>query len=451
MRRRLFLQSGSSAAVALALQACGGGGGGDPKLAADLAPAAEPTPGPATQAVAAPAAETTAAPAPTKGYPFGSRLERYKFGIQPNHVSQEQMDHTIKSLYDRWKRENVVDVPTVPGGKAVKFGNSTSYLTVSEGMGMGMVLVVLMEGHDPQAREVFDGLLTTVRARPAYSIPDQRARPWLMDWRLVRDGSSTDAAGGGWNAMDGDQDIAMALLMADRQWGSDGKWNYLQEGINTIHAMKYWNMKEDGTTKGLPRSHVSRTSDYMIGHFRAYKKATGDALWDRAVDRSYELINLMQTRFAPGTGLMPDFIIHTDTASPIPSPGGYGDFVDTEGYYYANAQRNPWRYGTDYVCSGDERWKNVLNKLMAFIKQDTGGDPARVSAGYHLNGYAMSRAYSPKGMIGPLLCGAMVDPAHQEFLNRLWTWNTENFTTLYYDSELQLIPLIVASGNWWRP
>jgi endo-1,4-beta-D-glucanase Y len=72
-----------------------------------------------------------------------------------------------------------------------------------------------------------------------------------MDWRLEADGSSSDAAGGGWNAMDGDLDIAMALLMADRQWGSTGAWNYKQEGINTINAMKAFNMKPDGTTKGL--------------------------------------------------------------------------------------------------------------------------------------------------------------------------------------------------------
>ena len=37
------------------------------------------------------------------------------------------------------------------------------------------------------------------------------------------------------------------------------------------------------------------------------------------------------------------------------------------------------------------------------------------------------------------------------FLDALWNWNAANFTTDYYDSELQLLPLIVASGNWWNP
>ena len=71
---------------------------------------------------------------------------------------------------------------------------------------------------------------------------------------------------------------------------------------------------------------------------------------------------------------------------------------------------------------------------------------------YQLNGSAVgSNRYHAESIVGPLLCGAMVDSSHQSFLNSLWTSNTTQFTTDYYDSELQLIPMIVASGNWWRP
>ncbi len=439
MQRRLFLRTGSASAVALALAACGGGGGGAPG-ATDIATGVN-----SGSAGSSTARRSVDGP---NAYPFGSRLDAYVAGILPA-AATDQMDSVIRRSYDAWKARAIVDVPSVPGGKAVKFGNSGSYLTVSEGMGYGMLITVLMAGHDAEARAIFDGLLTTVRARPAYSIPD--VGRWLLDWRLTIDGSSTDAAGGGWNAMDGDLDIAMALLMADRQWGSTGGWNYKQEGIDTINAMAAWNMKQDGTTKGMATPHVSRTSDYMTGHFRAFKRATGDALWDRAIDRSYELVDRMQNVFSPNAGLMPDFIIHTDTANPIPSPGGYGDFVDTEGFYFANAQRNPWRWGTDYVTSGDTRWRDVCNKLVGFVQGDTGGDAARISAGYRLDGSAIDRSYSPEGMIGPMLCGAMVDPRFQGFLDNLWSWNASNFTTDYYDSELQLIPMIVASGNWWNP
>ena len=390
---------------------------------------------------------TCAAFAAAPTYPFGARLDPYVYGIKPNHVTPAQMDSSIKANYNAWKANAVVNVPTVPGGKAVRFSNS--YLAVSEGMGYGMLITVLMAGHDPEAQTIFDGLLKTVRARPSYSIPGGGGT-YLMDWRLAADGSSQAGVGDGWNAMDGDQDIAMALVMADRQWGSAGAWNYKQEGVNTINAMKAWNMKPDGTTKGLSTPNVSRTSDYMIGHFRAYAKATGDAYWSGLViDRSHALVDRMQTVYSPGVGLMPDFIVDTNTASPRPSPGGMGDGTNTEMNYFANAQRNPWRWGTDYVNSGDTRWKGVVTKMMNFFVAKTAGNPNNLGGGYQLNGADMNLGWRSRGLVGGVMNGAQVDASFQPFLNASWDWMTANFVTDYYEAELSLLSMLVASGNWW--
>ncbi len=384
--------------------------------------------------------------AATPTYPFGSRIDPYQHGTRPNHVTAAQMDETVKLNYNRWKAAAVVNVPTISGGKAVRFSN-TNYLAVSEGLGYGMLITVLMAGYDPEAQTIFDALMTTVRARPAYGLGT--AGRYLMEWRLGATGSS---AGDGWNAMDGDEDIAMALLMADRQWGSTGRWNYKQEGINTINALKAFNMKSDGTTKGLSTPNVSRTSDYMIGHFRAYTKATGDSFWGTtAVDRSYALVDRMQNVYSPGVGLMPDFIVDTDTSTPRPSPGGMGDFVDTEMHYFMNAQRNPWRWATDYVTTGDARWKAVMVKMMNFFVSKTGGNPANMAIGYQMNGTSMGNGWKPYGVIAGAMNGAQVDPTFQPFLNQSWNWMAANFVTTYYDSELSLLSMLVASGNWWTP
>ena len=439
MQRRLFLRTGSASAVALAVAACGGGGSGG--QSSDLA---------ASISLERSATALRAVPGPN-AYPFSARLDAYVAGILPS-AGAEQMDGVVRASYDAWKARSIGDIASVPGGKvALCFGRDpASHLTLSEGMGYAMLISVVMAGHDPEARVQFDGLLATVRARPAYSVPAPMGAH-LMDWRLGADGSSSVQAGGGWNALDGDLDIAMALLMADRQWGSAGRWNYKQEALNTIAAIAAWAMKPDGTTKGLSTPNVSRTSDFMVGHFRAFHRATGDALWARAIDRSYELVDRMQSAYSPRCGLVPDFIVRTDTASPLPSPGGYGDFVDTEGDYFANARRTPWRWGTDFVTSGDERWRSVCTKLVGFIESDSGGQPGAIANGYQLDGQAMGRASAAASMAGPLLCGAMVDERFQGFVDSLWTWNATNFSTGYYDSELQLLPLIVASGNWWNP
>jgi hypothetical protein len=417
-----------------------------PTPAPTSAPAPAPTPAPSPAPTPAPA------PAPTTpsglGYPFGARLAAYVAGTKPSQ-SNAAMDAVLTKQYDAWKAARIVDASSiVPGGYAVKFSNP-AMMTVSEGMGYGMLLAVLFAGHDPDARKLFDGLLAVVRTRYAYGNAQyDPLGKYLMDWELYADGSS---AGGGWNAVDGDLDVAMALLMADKQWGSSsGKWNYLEEGKNTVAAIKSICMKPDGTTKGLRTPDVSRTSDYMIGHFRAFAAATNDSFWNTAIDRAYQLADRMQTVYSAGVGLMPDFIVATNTTSPYPSPGYMGDGNANEDKYWWNGCRNPWRYSTDYVLSGDARWKTITSRIVNFFQKQGGADVTQIGTGYTLAGALVTGGNSP-AYHGPLCAGACVDASYQAFVDALWNWNASHLTTGYYDGEIQLLSMVVASGNWWSP
>ncbi|HEY0884470.1 MAG TPA: glycosyl hydrolase family 8, partial [Ramlibacter sp.] len=278
MKRRNFLLSGSASLATAGLTACGGGGGADGQSGAALPEtgalrstgpvATDPAAGGAVTAAAtgdtaggAPsrAAKQTGTATPTASvrYPFGARLTPYSAGILPSQ-SVWTMDDLLRRQYDAWKAARVVPVGWIaPGGYAVQ-SSQWNTLTVSEAMGYGMLLTVLFAGHDPNARSIFDGLLAVVRARPAWAVtPHDPGGKYLMDWKLASNGSSM---GDGWNALDGDLDIALALLMADKQWGSSGGWNYLQEGKNTIEAIKSWNVKADGTMEGLSNRSHNRTS-----------------------------------------------------------------------------------------------------------------------------------------------------------------------------------------------
>ncbi len=411
--------------------------------------ALKPVPQPTTAPAPPPTPVPTAAPVssvPGIAYPFGARLVKYVAGIKPSQANAT-MDAVLTKQYDAWKAARVIPATSiVTGGYAVQFSNA-SYMMVSEGAGYGMLLAVLFAGHDANARALFDGLLAVVRARPAYAVAQYDANgKYLHDWRLNANGTS---AGDGWNAMDGDLDIAMALLMADKQWGSaTGKWDYLQEGRNTIAALKSWNMNADGSTRGLPSANNNRTSDYMIGHFRAFKAATGDAIWDLAVNRAYALLDRMQTVYSPGVGLMPDFVINTNTATPSPSTGYIGDGNDKEGYFWWNACRNPWRFSSDFVLSGDARFSLVTGRMIDFFKNKSGGDPYKIGTGYALDGTQLTGGNSA-AYHGPICAGACVDSRFQGFLDTMWTWNATHLTTGYYDGEIQLLSMAVASGNWW--
>jgi endoglucanase len=382
-------------------------------------------------------ASTPTSTAVEVSYPFGSHQTSYVAGITPSVVNQQTQDALIRTRYDTWKS----GLSARCGGTVVVF--SSSYATVSEGMGYGMLLAVLMAGHDKDAKTLFDSLFKVVRAHPAYNLNPNSS---LMEWRLRPDCSS---AGGGWNAMDGDLDIAMALLMADRQWGSAGTVDYKAEGLKTIAALKLHNMSAVGHTKGLPNPNHSRTSDYMITHFKAFKRVTGDGYWDLATNTAFQLLDLMQAKYSPATGLIPDFIVNLDSSA-APSPGWIADSNANEGFYYWNACRLPWRLASDYVTTGDTRSKVIASKLTDFFERSSGGQPNRIAAGYKLDGTVLSN-YAAPAFIGPATAGAMVDGRFQSFLNSLWSYSSAHPGSGYYESELQLISLIVASGNWWNP
>ena len=463
----LKLQKFSLAALTLAgltfLTACGGGGGdvsgasvsdatvaqvpvtsSSPSLQTGSSTAATPSvkevsSANLSDATVARVPVTSSSPSVKDGpnYPFGSHLTPYVAGIKPTSASQASQDALIRKQYDYWKSQ----IQARCGGYIVAFYDGSA--TVSEGAGYGMLLSVLMAGYDNGAKDLFDGLFKVVRSRPAYGLGEKA----LMEWKISGDCGS---GGGGWNAMDGDLDIAMALLMAHKQWGSAGTVDYRKEAIATIEAMKRWNFSPDGTTRGGPVTHLSRTSDYMITHFKAFKRATNDPFWDKATNRAFELFDHIQNNLAPATKLIPDFLIYTDSAYPQADNLHIGDGSPNSDAYFWNGCRIPWRLASDYVTSGDERSKVVTSKLMDFFNNSTGGKPGQIQAGYKLDGTSLS-SFQSTAFIGPATAGAMVDAKFQPFLNSLWTFSSDNLAQGYYGTELQLLSLIVASGNWWNP
>jgi endo-1,4-beta-D-glucanase Y len=214
----------------------------------------------------------------------------------------------VRAFYDYWKDQYVVSEGTTPGGDPlyrISFGRTDPTVTVSEGQGYGMVIVALMAGYDPQAQVIFDGLWRFARANP--SGIDSR----LMTWHVPIGASGNDSA------FDGDADIAYALLLADKQWGSDGAIDYQAEAAQVITAILESTI---GPTSRLPmlgdwvnpnggtyHQYTPRSSDFMPAHFRAYGRATHNLVWTEVISNSQAVITSLQANYSPTTGLLPDF------------------------------------------------------------------------------------------------------------------------------------------------
>lgn len=384
---------------------------------------------------------------PSVGVPFGSRQQPYAQGILRPSGSTSTLDAAVVDYYQRWKsaflRQNCGN------GWYQVISPDADHPYVAEAQGYGMVVVATMAGADPDARRIFDGLVKWKIDHPSSINPDLLAAEQDASCRSVNGGDA---------ATDGDLDVAYGLLLADRQWGSTGTYNYKQLAIRHINAIKASEVNPstnllklgDWTSAGDQYYYLSRSSDWMADHFRAFRKATGDAAWDTIRTAHQNLITRLQQNFSPNTGLLPDFVENTNS-TPRPASGQVLESPN-DGQYYWNACRVPWRIGADAVTSGDSSSLAAARKLNAWVKARTGGNPANIGLGYRLDGTQISGG-SAAAFFAPFAVVAATDPASQAWLDALWNrmLQTPIDSSSYFSASIQLQVMITVTGNHWVP
>ncbi|MEU6974897.1 glycosyl hydrolase family 8 [Streptomyces sp. NPDC046371] len=406
-------------------------------------------------AVAATALTGLAALGPTAGaaaaagpsVPFGSHTKPYAAGTLKPSGAQTTLDQKVVDYYNKWKSAFVRQ--NCGHGWYQVISPDADHPYVGEAQGYGMVIAATMAGADPDAKKIFDGLTKWMIDHPSSINKDLLA---------AEQDSSCKSVGGSDAATDGDLDVAYGLLLADRQWGSSGTYDYKALALKHIAAIKKDELNPstnllklgDWSSKGDEYYNVSRTSDWMADHFRAFRAATGDAAWDTVRTAHQNQIANLQSSYAPNTGLLPDFVVNTNT-TPKPAPGKVLEHAN-DGAYWWNACRTPWRIADDAVTSGDAKSLAAARKLNGWIKGKTGGDPKKIGIGYKLNGTQISSG-SEAAYFAPFTLAAMTDPGSQAWLDALWNrmLATPVDTSSYFSASIQLQVMITASGNHWVP
>jgi endo-1,4-beta-D-glucanase Y len=379
--------------------------------------------------------------------PFPQHVKYFAGTIKPNHVSQTKLDNEVRNFYMQWKMRFIKDVPGKPESY-VWFEGVGKKQCVSEGQGYGMVIVALMAGYDPSAKTTYDNLFRYYKSHP-----DKRSK-YLMAWAQYTDGKSSDAT----SATDGDMDIAYSLLLADKQWGSNGTINYLQAGKDMITDIMQLDINHqtwsillcDGVEAESKDYFDTRSSDFMPANFKAFYTATRDVRWQKVIDANYKLFDNLQSNYSPDAGLIPDFIVNINKKAK-PAPPHYLE-SEYDGYYNYNACRDPWRIATDYLLTGDKRSKKIVDRINQWIRGTTNNDTYNLSAGYTLAGNDIKgRNFEALSFIAPFGVSAMVDAKNQAWLNKVWIYLTDfklkDFD--YYDNTIKLMDMIIISGNYW--
>ncbi len=369
--------------------------------------------------------------------------------IKPTNVTQAQMNDAIRSYYAYWKSAYVrqSNGGTPGGGYYVNMkgtGGSGTEITTSEAHGYGMLTFALMAGHDSTAKQYFDGMFNMYHRHR--STGDSDLMSWVID---QTESTSKDSA----SATDGDMDIAYALILADRQWGSGGAIDYIGHARRMItnglkascmHPTLKRTRLGDWANSGN-YADATRASDWMTGHMRAYQAVTGDAFWNDAVSAAYTMVTQITNGHASTTGLMPDFIIGNPAR---PAPANFLEAATDDDYSW-NSCRYPWRMALDVAHNNSSQARAALNKTLGWLKGKTGGTPNNIMAGYTLSGNALV-TYGSAAFTSPFVAGCIADPAHQAYLNAGWT-RINNWRDSYYGDSINLLCMLVISGNWWAP
>ena len=461
---------------------------------------------------------------PNRPFPQAQVPENKSYKItpfKPTGVSREEMNNAVISQFKQLidNGDITIDPGTVTGHTKEQIVNMTLaemvqtnpdafravmrhntgggaadlQVTTSESMGYGMLMLVILAGQDRalgiDIKAFFDGMFRSVMFWDS-QIRIEGRKSHLMLWQLVQpDGPGTpykrheykhrpENDGNGSCATDGDLDIAYALLLADKQWGSDGKYDYYKYALAMIHDL--WEFCIDVETETLavsniaPNYHIkggdwtntrphwahgygltidiTRTSDHMLDHLKVFKAVDPVHDWQKVIDSTYACITQLCLLQNPPTGILPDFATldrKTKTWRPVPATGDIHWESPHDGQYSANACRTPWRLGTDYLLSGKTPIDSVCIKpLGKFLREACGGEFSKLT-GYSLDGKPNDDPASFFANPPLVLAAALGD---QEWLDNGWNYAKDlEWIDDQYGSYLNVLALIVISGNYWSP
>ena len=383
-------------------------------------------------------------------------------------TKEEQIHQNMLDFYELWKAgyifkdEYVTDEDQyyVRYSRDEYKGTSFSVpVTVSEAHGYGMLILANMSDYDTEAHDLFDGMVRY------YNAHRSSIGPYLMSWMQADNGTALiDGAddgemedGEGDSATDGDMDVAYALLLADKIWGSDGEFDYKSMAVDMINDIMEYDVNHDTWMTNLgdwsydaePGSKyyaATRPSDFIMTHMPAFYTATGDERWMKVYDSTYEVIEQFIDEY--GTGILPDFMVLDENGKYVAADAFFLE-DSTDGQYAYNSCRTPWRIGLDYVLTGNEHSKHFIDTLNSTMMDICLGNPNAIVAGYTIDGEKKS-SEEELCFTAPFLVIADIGTT-EEWETKLRKKVVKRPRGGYYGDSIKMICLIIDADSYKVP
>jgi endo-1,4-beta-D-glucanase Y len=319
----------------------------------------------------------------------------------------------------------------------VRRPNNENDTTVSEGIAYGMIFAVVMDD-----QTLFDAFWK-------YSQLHVNGNG-LMNWKVEASGMVLMDGQGA--ATDADEDIAWALLLADKKWGGAGSLGMPYLDVAKAQIDRIWNHEVDhgrgdlllaGDSWGVVVTH--NPSYFAPNQYRRFGIVTNKvAEWNRVIERNYSLLasTLTAALGNQNNGLVPAW---TDDQGRPMSP-----FMGAPMHYQYDSARIPFRIAQDWCDYGEPRAKAYLEKVTSFF---SGVGASMIVDGYNLNGTARAENPLPAQsalFVGAAGVGAMNASTNQTFVNDVYTlFMTKEMRppSYYYNLSWEVFTLLMLTGN----
>jgi endo-1,4-beta-D-glucanase Y len=348
----------------------------------------------------------------------------FSYGLMP--LSKNSSD--AQSNYNIWKNNFIT--PCNNGRYRVKFDTTTQ--TVSEGIGYGMLLTAYAGD-----QSIFDGLWNYYK--------DFRNTNGVMNWKI--DGCATAIGLGG--ATDAELDTAMALIVADYQWGSNGTVNYKADANTLIGIIRNKEVEVPSFTlkpgDAWGGSSITNASYFAPAYFRAFGVYTNNtAFWNQVAVKCYAIMNNNLTVNNAVGGLVSDWC-QADGAYSNQSTG----FGNQGKAYSYDAARTPWRIAVDYLWYGTSEAKTYTKKASDFVRLTLGGT-ANIKDGYYQNGTLLGQWHNST-FVGAFAAAAMGGDDQSHLDASYIDLKNINDANSYFNQTLKTLYLFLLNGEFYLP
>lgn len=351
----------------------------------------------------------------------------------------ENRNADVVAAYEKWKAATVttdgagghIRVKRLATDPKLELGS-----TVSEGIAYGMMIAVYMN-----EQTLFDELW-----KYSQLWLDERG---LMHWYI--NAAGTEVLGSG-AASDADEDIAWALVMADRQWGGSGTLDDTYLNTAKVQIDRVWQhevldgklLKAGDSWGGWGDVNVSY---FAPSYYRVFAEVSGNAGWLDTVQTTYDtLANSLRVENGNSeNGLVPAWC----TSDGEPNNNVWQDGSAPTHYQYDSC-RTPFRIGLDYCFFAEERARAYVEKTTTFF--------ANIGAANIVDGYNLDGTERPEfgngqsaAFVGPAGVGGMFDAQYggfvQDSYNRVKTLEL-TVGGEYYDLSWTVLSLLMMTGNF---